>query len=34
LQRCITKHFERPQLFRLNTEMVTKRDIRVFWWWS
>jgi len=27
------RHFEKPQVFHLNTEMVIKRGFSVFWWW-
>jgi len=30
---CLQRHFERPQLFYLNTEMIVKQGFRVFWWW-
>jgi len=28
------KHFERAQLFHLNTHMVIKRRFSLFWCWS
>ena len=27
------RHFQRPQLFHLNAEIVVKRGFSLFWWW-
>jgi len=29
----LQRHFERPQVFHLNTEVIIKQSFGVLWWW-